>query len=523
MHTNTRPRLRFLVAGPLAGPPTGRRAPLDGAAIVASLAAASPTVEVDVGPILGAARPLRVPAAFPRLRAFARAAVITGAPELAALDRLAATLGPRDLEGVRSIVGDGRLVAELAAHLAPTSPAPQPAAELASDDDLVGQLLASHQQRRDAAAAIDAFVRAARPTAGAPPRPPAATGPDVERARQHLREAVARAADHVLEAPEIAAIERRCRALRLLLDAHARAEHITLDHLDIAPPRLASALQGLAALPPLERPDLVVVVDPVDLATAAELAAAAAELQAPVIVEVAPSALGAATLAGLGRDLADGVASPDPLAAWTALRGDPNARWLAVACNPPILGLDGEGPHARAPRGGAALALALLLDQSWQSTGTFARLGRDAGARAPAVAPAARPNGESIVLPTHELISPAEARALAMIGLTPLLGAANDDRFGASAAPVVATTDPPTNLAAQLVIGRSARFLAWARAELGDASEARLADAAALHLLPGAAGPPALVFERSGGDLTLHADYPAALTALRLAIALRAD
>src|SRR5690349_3688082 len=86
--TTTPPALRWLVAAPLAEPPSGRALPLADA-----LDQLGFTATVDVGPGLGAAGPLATAVSFTKLRAFSLTSVISGTPLLAELQALAERLG----------------------------------------------------------------------------------------------------------------------------------------------------------------------------------------------------------------------------------------------------------------------------------------------------------------------------------------------------------------------------------------------------------------------------------------------
>jgi hypothetical protein len=515
------PRLRFLVAGPLSPQPTGRRSRLLLAELAERMSGTPLSIKVDVGPALGAAKPLEVTAKFARFRDFAANELIGQTfGELHRLgERLLAPAGrPRTddfMAALEKIVGRGRLLAEVTEVLAP--PAEKPAdkpAEAPGGGDLVEELLSRGTGRPSAASAVDALVSGARVKL-----PPGIDAAPAKAIHGKLAAALARAARAVLEQPTVRAAEVRWRALRLFLGQLPRDQEIEVELLDAAPGAIAGALAELADREPMARPDAVFVIDPVaTIGEAAALAAAAADLYAPVAVELLPAAFGCASVGEVAGKIAGGGLGEQ----WKALRADPAGRWLTAVVNAPALVAEATPAGERVVTGGGALTLAALLAGSFRDVKTFSRLGRDAGLRAPA-AWQFRQGQEDMSIGTREPIGSADQEALAGQGLAPLAGPQGSDQLLLAACPVVQASDEPGNFAGQLLVGRTVRFALWAREAVpAGASAAQAADAitqaAAVVLLPGTDLRPrfgaALVPGEGGATLKVGASYPAGLAGL---------
>lgn len=514
------PRLRFLVAGPLSPQPTGRRSRLLLAELAERMAAAPLSVKVDVGPALGAARPLEVTAKFARFRDFA-ASEVTGQSlgELHRLgERLLAPAGrPRTddfMAALEKLVGRGKLLAEVTEALAPPAEKPAEAPVEAAGGDLVEELLSRGTGRSSAASAVDALVSGPRAKL-----PPGIDATSAKAIHGRLAAALARAARAVLEQPAVRAAEVRWRAMRLFLGQCPRDQEIEVELLDAAPGAIAGALAELADREPMARPDAVFVIDPVaSVAEAGALAEAAADLYAPITVELLPAAFGCASVSEVAGKIAGGGLGEE----WKALRQSEASRWLTAVVNAPALVAEATPTGERVVTGGAALTVAGLLAGSFRDARTFARLGRDAGLRAPAAWHSSQ-GQEDMSLGTRELLGSADQEALAGQGLAPLTGPRDSDLLLLPSCPVVQASDEPANLAGQLLVGRTVRFALWAReavpagASAGQAAEA-ITQAAAVVLLPGTDLRPrfgaALVPGEGGAVLKVGASYPAGLAGL---------
>lgn len=504
------PRLRFLVALPLSSRPGGRRERITLGDLAARLAAAPTQVSLDLGPALGAAGPRPVQAKFSRFRDFSAAEVVS--QTLGELHRLAGRLTaasgrPRSdefLAAVERVAGRGPLHAELARCFAPAAAPPAPPA---AAGELLDELLSRGAAPGGAAAAIDAIVRG-----GSSSVPAGAAVEPAKAAHALLSAALARAAAAILAAPAARAAEVRWRSLKLLLGQCPKDPTLDVELLDVPAGEEAAALAELAAEEPLARPDLIVVGEPpADLAALAALAEVGADLHVPVLAELAPAALGAASVVELGE-----LAARDALpAAWLALRDDPNSRWLALALNPPALAAEATAAGERIVCGGAALTAAALLVASFTAAGGFAQLGPAAGLRAPATYHA-RHVREDIALSLAEPLGVEQQLALARAGLCALAGPKDSDQIGLAAAPLAARSEDSTSLGGQLLAGRTVRFALWARGELASGADpaeaaARLRDAAALLLLPGTQLRPRFGAAIEGGALQIAASFSAAL------------
>jgi hypothetical protein len=517
------PRLRFLVAGPLSPQPMGRRSRLLLAELAERMSGAPLSVKLDVGPALGAAKAIEVTAKFARFRDFAAAEVVGQAlGELHRLgERLLAPAGrPRTddfMAALEKIVGRGKLVAEVTELLAP--PAEKPAEQPADGGgDLVEELLSRGTGRSSAASAIDALV--SQPRVKLPP------GIDAGPARAihgKLAAALARAAQAALGHPTVRAAEVRWRALRLFLGQCPRDQEIEVGLLDAAPGAIAGALAELADREPMARPDAVFVIDPVaTIAEAAKLAEAAADLYAPVAVELLPAAFGCASVGEVAGKIAGGGLGDE----WKALRGSPASRWLTAVVNAPALVAEATAAGERVVTGGGALTLAALIAGSYRDARTFARLGRDAGLRAPA-AWTFKQGGEDMSLGTREPLGSADQEALVGQGLAPLASPQGSDLLLMAGWPAVEAGEEPANFAGQLLVGRTVRFALWAREAVpAGASATQAADAitqaAAVVLLPGTDLRPrfgaALVPGEGGATLKVGASYPAGLAGLPVVV-----
>ncbi|HEY8377872.1 MAG TPA: hypothetical protein VIK91_15355 [Nannocystis sp.] len=517
--TTSPPCFRFLVAGPLSSRPTGRRGRLLLADLAERLSQAPLSLQKDVGPALGAAGSLTIKAEFSRFRDFSVAEVIgRGLGELHRLaGRLIAPSGrPRSddfLATIARIAGRGPLHAELSACFAPPPPPPTDH----SGGDLVDELLArATNQRSAASAAIDALVRGSVTTTPA--------GVAVEPARAAhacLTAALARAARAVLDDPVVRAAEIRWRALRLFLGQCPKDHELAVEHLDVAAADLPAALAELGDLDPLARPDVVFLIDPVDSLTAtAALAEVGADLHTPIVAELAPAALGAATTAEL-------LAREDGLGgAWDELRREPATRWLALAVNGPVLAAETTAVGERVVTGGGALAVAALLATSLRTGGTFAQLGRDADFRAPATR-SIRHGQEDIPIGTADACVVERQLALARAGLLALGGPLQSDLVTLAACPIVHASEDATTLPGQLLVGRTVRFALWVRERIpAGAGAEEVSDfvtrAAALMLLPGTPIRPrfgaALQQGEQGPELKIAASYPPALSGAPVAL-----
>jgi len=508
--TSQNPGLRWLIAAPLSATPSSRT--LD---LVDVLDQLGFTATVDLGPALGAAAPLPTAIAFPRLRAFGLAAVLAAAPPLAELQALSERLGgppskrpaPAELlAAVARVAGEGPLHAALAALLGAgpgpepaasaaalsaqaSTPASAPASDAAAGAALVDDLLAQASRPSEPApslarpsAIIEAIVRGSQPA-----KPPARDAGALRAVRDHLDAAVAAAARAVLIDPAVQARESLWRGLKLLHEQCPREPGPRVSLVDVDLAGLAQVLTQLDELEAMDRPDAIFIAEPIrELAPLGPLAGQAAELMVPLVVSVAPEALGCADLGGVFTlgDAPAGVAE-----AWSSLRADEDTRWLAAVVNPVALVSEGNGAARRVLLGPPALALAALLSASERDTAGLASLARPGAVRAPAVwEPAAGPD-LGAQLPTERFAALRAQGRLGLLGLVALGSPRGGDSLVVAACPVVHAAADAGSLPAQILTGRIVRFSTWFRDQIAAGTAAHevevlFAQAAGVLLFP---------------------------------------
>lgn len=506
--TSQNPGLRWLIAAPLSATPSGRT--LD---LVDVLDQLGFTATVDLGPALGAAAPLPTAIAFPRLRAFGLAAVLAAAPPLAELQALSERLGgppskrpaPAELlAAVARVAGAGPLHAALAALLGegPEAPASASAAsaqtsaqtsahasDAAAGAALVDDLLAQASRPSEPApslarpsAIIEAIVRGSQPA-----KPAARDTGALRAARDHLDAALAAAARAALADPAVQARESLWRGLKLLHEQCPREPGPRVSLVDVDLDGLAQALTQLDELEAMDRPDAIFIAEPIrDLAPLGALAGQAAELMVPLVVSVAPEALGCADLGGL---FALGDAPAGAGEAWSSLRADEDTRWLAAVVNPVALVSEGNGAARRVLFGAPALALAALLSASERDTAGLASLARPGAVRAPAVwEPSAGPD-LGAQLPTERFAALRAQGRLGLLGMIALGSPRGGDSLVVAACPVVHAAADAGSLPAQILTGRIVRFSTWFRDQIAAGTAAHevevlFAQAAGVLLFP---------------------------------------
>lgn len=525
MHPSSAPGLRWLVVAPLAEPPSGRTLPLADALDQLGLVA-----RVDLGPALGAAGPLPVDLAFPRLSAFNLAGVLTAAP-LAALAALSQRLAgppskcpspPELLAAVATIAGEGRLHAELAALFAePAAPAPNNNSTNNNSADLVAELLAGPTLAAPAAtprpaAIVEAFVRAGRPQSPAPTRASA-----LRAARDRLDLALAAAARAALDDPAVDAREALWRGLKLLHAQNPGKPDPKVSLLDSDLAGLGAVLDALADDEPMERPDAIFLAAPItELADLPALVGQAAAILVPLVVSLAPTTLAHPDLLALADEAA---VLP---AAWTELRADDDSRWLAAAANPVALTSEAAGATRRVVFGAPALGLAALLSASHRDTGGLASLARPGVVRAPANWEPTTGPEQGTSIPTERFAALRTQARLAAHGLVTLGSPRGGDSLVVAACPTVHAGADAVSLPAQIFTGRIVRFAFWARDQVPAGStaaelEALFAEAARVFLFPGLAPEAAALrvsCDRARNDVTISAFVHPALAGARLEI-----
>lgn len=535
--TTQNPGLRWLVAAPISPNPGGRT--LD---LVDVLDQLGFTTTVDLGPALGAASALPTSITFPRLRAFSLAAVLAAAPPLAELQALSERLGgppskrpsPTELlAAVARIAGEGPLHAALATLLgeSPTpeaapSPVSTPTSDAAVGASLVDDLLAGATRAAEPApsasrpaAIIEAIVRGSQPA-----KPVARESAALRTARDHLDAAVAAAARAALADPAVLARESLWRGLKLLHEQCPRDHGPRVSLVDVDLAGLPQALAQLDLLEAMDRPDAVFVAEPVrDLTPLGALAGQAAELMVPLVISLAPEALGCADLDGL---FALGEAPAGVPAAWAELRADEDTRWLAAAVNPVALVSEGNGAARRVLLGAPGLGLAALLSASERDTAGLASLARPGAVRAPAVWEPSTGPDHGAQLPTARFAALRAQGRLGLLGLIALGSPRGSDSLVVAACPIVHAAADAGSLPAQILTGRIVRFSTWFRDQLtaGTAAhevEVLFAQAAGVLLFPNLAPEAASLqvkVDAAGAAIDVSATVHPAIAGLRLEI-----
>lgn len=397
------PRVRWLVAGAFSPSPSGQRFLLTDDAFAEQLGRAARDLRIPVQDRIGSGDVNAYEFSPTRLQAFQLSELVEATPDLRILRTAHAalsgggSLSPEDAAHLKSVMGTGRLSAEMA----------QAAKGSRSVEDA-----------RRAALAV-------------------------------LEEALFATARDILQHPTVARLESAWRGLSWLSEHCPASAGLDIEVLDIASASLVDALeQGLDGSP-LQRPDACFLLDEQsDIEALHQLAALGEQASLPIVVAVLPSLLGA------GSSPAD---DKEALAreAWRRLRADESSRWLCAALNPVVMLAEELGGVRRECFTSPALAVAALLAASFRDTHTFGRLvGPGSGTRAPAVW---KPKASSTVA-TEAVLSLREQERLAAQGLLGVSGWWDSNTVLAAAAPTVYGGRDATPLPAQLLTGRLVRI-----------------------------------------------------------------
>ena len=476
---DTTARFRVRAIGAFSPKPAGRRLPLSAAGFGEAMASAGLAAEVSVPDRLGGQKERKLALAFARPRAFSLAEVVAAVPELAKLRTLAEALGAGTttpevaLGQVKELVGEGPLARALALAIAAATPAPPAAGTPATGVDAIFAAGDVKPAAEPAAGAIDTFVRTMRgPSA---PRPPAsaAASRGVRAARTAIEEAVFATAGDVLADPLVARLEGVWRGLKLLVDQCPAAAQIAIELVDAPATDAVAALERDLPDDESDRPDLLVVIDPVaDVDTLARLAGVGESALAPVVVALAPSLVGVADAAAvaLAADQPGGCL-PE---AFVALRADESSRWLCGVLNRGVVASEGVGTSKRTAFTSPALVLAAQLAASFRDTRAFARIfGGNGAIELPATLEVSEGKDAGSAIPTEAFYSLRAQTALAGQGLLGLGSARNSSKVALSAAPTARHSTDAVPLPAQILTGKLVRFVSWVRRELpADASDA---------------------------------------------------
>jgi hypothetical protein len=479
--SNPRP-LRWLVVGELG---TSERVPftVGPGELPARLGLAGVRVAVDVPDRLGGETSRRFELGLPKLRAFGVEALMQSSPllhELAALGRHVSK--QQMLPAVERLLGRGRLYAALDATSGEGAAEPVRDPNERSLHELL-QVVTQPPPNREAAAvrAIDVFVRAARvqrpsvvPTIAKPSRP----------AHLVLAEMLTANAREVLAQPEVAALERAWRGLKLLADQLPADGSIVLEVADAAPEHALDVLEMRAHGDPGERPDLVLWLGDVRTAERLRACAARAEaLETVCVLAFDPALIGADSLDGVRRER-EGRAGRE----LAQLLAAENMRWLCLAANPVLVHAEDQGDkpaqrteadvNARRVFASPVLGFAALLTAAQRERGRFSRvLAPELLLRAPTFWIPSKGPDAGMALPTAEFCSVRAQHDLAALGITALGSTRRGDELLASAVPTAFTGAAAQSLPAQLLIGRIVRTVRGLLDQLPDnADDAFLQD-----------------------------------------------
>jgi hypothetical protein len=267
---------------------SGKRFSLGQDTFAAALAAAGVGLRGKLPERLGekAAQPVEL--GFSKLKSFGLGEVVASVPLLAELKAIADGVGSGSLEiaaaraRLEALVGAGPLVDAARAAEPPVSTPPQGVE--------TGVFAQADLPKPSSGSALDSFVRATR---SAPTK--AAAAPASKKLRSVLEEAVYSSAAALLGDGEVARFESVWRGLKLLVDQASKNARTAIDVFDVGVDGVVSALETDIPDDHSERPDVAIVLEPIDdVALLGKLADVAESLSMPVIVSVTPAFFGSA-------------------------------------------------------------------------------------------------------------------------------------------------------------------------------------------------------------------------------------
>ncbi|PRQ08906.1 type VI secretion system contractile sheath domain-containing protein [Enhygromyxa salina] len=512
------------------GTPSGRRFALDTDSFAEAFRDAKLSAKVDIGPALGSAGAHQVELRFEQLKQYSMKHVLASVPVLEPLRKLADDLGgpssrrPSDEAAIAKVVeliGEGPLAAELRSAFAGAESQAQDQAEPASlnqsagqtevqsdsaNQALVGELLEQHETKQvDTKRAVDSFIAAVRgkkpSTSGGKPQPAN------RRARELVETAVYGAVSAILTDPKVTQPEALWRGLQLIVKQAPKRAAMLVEIVDVAPDGIEAALRECLDDEPMNRPDAFFCFDRIeDPARLAELASAAEDMYAPIVVGVGPAVFGVEDPEQVMQALRD--AKPDPAAAmvegWAELRADEVSRWLSVTTNDVVVASEGAGAARRTVLGSSVFAVAAMIAASYRHTGGFARItGKDGSLKSPGLREVETGREAGSAIPTAAFFSIRAQGELADVGVIGLGSGRNTDMIALSNVPTVRGSKDAVPLPAQILTGRLVRFARWVcdQVPAGQTREQVVKlfkDAATVFLFPGISG-------QNGGGAELHA------------------
>ncbi len=477
---------------------------VDQARLGSALATAKATVQVSVTDRFGAGGSRTFAVTPTKLRDLTLAGITDGVAELKGLAELRDALVAADVAQrpdpaaipahVEALVGPGALLDAVRGQVGGAAPAPQaaPAAQVApavapsGGGSLLDELLdapAPAAVQATASKAVSSMIDALRGGGSA-----AVSGEVAKQQRAIHRlidDRLALTAADLLRAPELVALESAWRGLKMVLDECTDDSGVAVDVLERADGDLAAQIDAALPADALERPDLLVIADPLsDLKSIAALADLAEGINAPALIELPSSALGAEDPAQLAMRWDEGASSAE----WLAVRDERAARWLFATMNPVASQAEGVGAARRLVTSGSALALAAMLIRSYRLTGAFARIG--SGWRGPAVHVPSTGAAAGSAVPTATFLNSKGQGVLARHGIVGLGSARSADEVRLPTVVSASSAPDAVPLPAQILTGRVVRFAQWIRDQLpADADDAVAAtmfeQAAGVLVFPG--------------------------------------
>lgn len=483
-------RVHALIVGRFGVFGAGRQR-LDAARLGTALGAARAPVEVAVTDRFGAGGQRTFAVTPTKLRDLTLGGIADGVPELRALVALRDALvaadvaqrpDPAELPArIEALVGPGTLLDAVRAQvgLAPAAPAAAASAGApASSGSLLDDILAATPATTTANVARSAVSSMIDGLRGS-----ASVGADAVKQQRAIHRLIddrlALTAADLLRAPALVAVESAWRGLKLVVDECTDDSGVALDVLELGEGDLVAQIEAAIPDEALERPDLMVVADPLaDHALVGRLADLAEGLSAPIVVELDARALGADDAGQLAGSWEDGA----PPASWQAVRDERAARWVFATLNPIVSHAEGAGAARRLVTSSAALSLAAMLIRSYRLTGAFARIGsgwRGGGTHVPTTGPAA---GSAV--PTAAFVNSKSQSTLARHGIVALGSARGADEVRLPTVISASSAPDAVPLPAQILTGRVVRFAQWIRDQLPADAD----DAAATAMFEQAAG-----------------------------------
>lgn len=487
--TESTTQVRWLVAGPVSSPPTGKTFTVNRSSFMEWLEEQKFSCEVGAIGSLGERDTDAATIEIEKLSSLTLKSMTSAVPVLTKLLEVAGAVKDEKeaIAKVEGLVGVGPLtnrIAEIAGIEAPGASAG--AGGEADPASSVFEAAEMPKPQSMASSAIDAFVRTARKSSGTTRRSKSA-----RKVRDAVEEAVYAAAREALSAPEVQRLESILRGLKFVTDHCPEKAGLIVEILDVPLDQVAQSISDRERGDLIDEPDAVFVPHAMsDLEQLKAFAELGEELLCPVIVEVAPSLFGQADMVSMASHLDDvepGKAEPD----WLALRQEESSRWLCCVANPVVLFDEGSGVAKREVTGSAVWALAATISKSYSEVASFARiLGRPGSINAPGAKTLDSGRYEGSAAPTEIFIPIRGQATMAKHGITAVGSSRNSNAVVFAETPMNRASIDAIPLPAQMLTGRIVRFAQWVRDQLPQGADADTArslfkEAAKVFLFPG--------------------------------------